>query len=159
MKRNYSGTSLKPQRIDKRYPKRFKTTIQQDLGRKIKVTQMSSPYVETSEQTFDKKSSGKWHTAFDRNGLYIRRSTVTGDVYMWTKQGKVTEYVGKLEQVDLWTLGITCFDLLRAFTEVVDKEVKGHKYMRYVLRLSKKFKEQHSGKIRTEFGPNSGSNR
>jgi hypothetical protein len=141
MKRNCSTTSLKSQRIDKRYPKRVTTTIQQDLGNKYKITQISSPYVETSEQIIDKKASGKWQTIYDRNGLYIRRSLASGDVYVWKKIGKATDYIGKLENVDLWYLGIACLRAVEAFTEIVQKTVKGIQYMRYVLCLRKAPKE------------------
>jgi hypothetical protein len=137
MKRNYSATSLKSQRIDKRFPKRVQTTIQQDLGNKYKITQITSPQVETSEQIIGKKPSGKWLTIYDRNGLYIRKSLVSGDVYVWKRMGKVTEYIGKLEQVDLWNLMIACGRHLQAFTEVLNRVVKGKRYVHYRLSLTK----------------------
>jgi hypothetical protein len=145
-RRNYSGISLKTQRIDKRFPKRVKTTIEQDLGRRYKVTQISSPCVETSEQIVDKKASGKWLTLYDRNGLCIRKSLVSGDVYAWHRIGKATEYIGKLENADLWTLGIVCLRAVEAFSEIVQKTVKGIQYMRYVLSLRKAPKDLFSGR-------------
>jgi hypothetical protein len=136
-RRNYSATSLKTQRIDKRFTKRFQQTTIDDLGDKYKITQRSSPHVETSEQIVDKKASAKWLTLYDRNGLYIRKSLVSGDVYAWKRIGKVTEYIGKLEQVDLWNLMIACGKHLQAFTEVLNRVVKGKRYVHYRLSLTK----------------------
>jgi hypothetical protein len=136
-RRNYSATSLKPQRIDKRFTRRFQQTTIDDLGDKYKITRRSSPHVETSEQVVDKKASKKWLNLYDRNGLWIRKSLVSGDIYAFHKIGKASEYIGKLENIDLWELFKASGLAIEAFREEVNKVVRGRIYRRSVLSLNR----------------------
>jgi hypothetical protein len=145
-RRNYSGTTLKNQRIDKRYPKGFDQTTVEDLGRKYKVTRHKSRNVDTNVQFIDKRNSHKWRDLYNRNGLWIRKSLVSGEVHAWHRVGKASEYIGRLENLDLWALGKMSFTEVQAFTETINR-VRGTKvYRQYRLSLTKAPKELFDGR-------------
>jgi hypothetical protein len=140
-RRNFCGISLKSQRLDKRYPKRTQFAIMQDLGSKYKITEYSSPYLEASEQTFDKSKSGNYLDLYDRNGLMIRKSLTTEKIYVYRMrqvgEHRKGEYICELENHDLWNLGIACLRAVQAFREEINRVIRGKVFRKMYLSLSK----------------------
>jgi hypothetical protein len=159
MKRNYAQSKLKQFRFDKRRPRRVRHTTEIDLGNKLLVRQETSPIVETKEVMYDKTKSGNYHDLYNRNGLLIRKSLKTQRIYAYHMVDKVGTYICELENHDLWALGIVCLRAVEAFTEIIQKTVKGINYVRYVLSLKKAPKDLFGGSISVEIRPNLSSKR
>jgi hypothetical protein len=149
MKRNYAQSKLKMYRIDKRHPKRASIQVTEDLGNKTRITELTTPFFEKKQIEIPKKESGEWETIFDRNGLKITKSASTDRIFMYMRNGKIAEYIGELEEIDLIALAFKILEVIHGFRKEVFYS-SGRRYHRLVLslRVFKKILRQNLPQIR-----------
>ena len=136
-KRPYSETELRKYRSDKRRPRRTIMRVEEDLGDKTRIRKWSTPRADFQERQIPKTASGLWQEIYKRNGLWIRRSTATDRFFMFGFVDNEYEYIGELEQTDLWKLLIELGKSLGAFREELHMQQNRKRYTKYVLNMRK----------------------
>jgi hypothetical protein len=135
--RPYSETELRKYRSDKRKPRRLLIRTEEDLGDKIRIRKYSTPRVKREERNIPKEWSGKWEDIYKRNGLWIRHSKITERFYAYGYIDGDYEYLGELDQPDLWKLLVELGKSLGAFREELHMQQNCKRYTKYVLNLRK----------------------
>jgi hypothetical protein len=135
--RPYSETEYRKLRSDKRRPRRTIFRVEEDLGNKTRVRKYSTPRTKPEERNIPKQRSGNWEDVYKRNGLWIRHSKITERFYAYGYVDGDYEYLGELEQTDLWNLLIELGKSLEAFREELHMQQNCKRYTKYVLNLRK----------------------
>jgi len=135
--RPYSETEYRKLRSDKRRPRRTIFRVEEDLGNKTRVRKCSTPRTKPDEQNIPKRRSGNWEDVYKRNGLWIRHSKITERFWVYGYVDGDYEYLGELEQPDLWKLLIQLGKSLGAFREELHMQQNSKRYTKYVLNLRK----------------------
>jgi hypothetical protein len=111
--------------------------MEEDLGDKRRIRKWSTPRPRFEEHQIPKTASGLWKEIYKRNGLWIRRSTTSERFFMFGFIDGEYEYLGELEQPDLWRLLIELGKSLQAFREELYTAHNFKRYKRYVFSLKK----------------------
>lgn len=135
--RPYSETELRKYRSDKRRPQRTVVRVEEDLGDKKRIRKYSTPRTKFEERQIPKVNSGLWEEIYKRNGLWIRHSRATERFFIFGFIDGGYEYLGELEQPDLWKLLIELGKSLRAFREELYMAKNCKRYTRYVLNFKR----------------------
>ena len=130
-------TELRKYRSDKRRPRRTIVRVDEDLGDKVRIRKWTTSRPKFEERQIPKTASGLWEEVYKRNGLWIRRSTATERFFMYAWIDDDYQYVGELEQPDLWRLLIGLGKSLGAFREELHMQQNSKRYTKYVLNLRK----------------------
>ena len=135
--RPYSETELSKYRSDKRRPRRTIIRVVDDLGNKSRVRKWTTPKPKFEEHQIPKTASGHWEDVYKRNGLWIRHSKISDRYFMFAWVDEDYQYIGELEQPDLWKLLIELGKSFGAFREELHMQQNCKRYTKYVLNLRK----------------------